>query len=428
MPDIRVHDGPISVFTIRRSQCSRWADIRTFKTRVWGHNFQGKPFQSVSPGKQGPSPKTAPRATIYRYCGAERDDETGFYVMGVRYYCPWLGRWTTADPLGLQAGINLYLYCRAGPVVFSDPSGTEERGANILQTGWDTIKAPFEGGDGGKAAQRTGETEAVNLNRVLDGKTTLSEQFKNPKALESAAAGIRLGQAPSPDPNPVTIGPSHEQGLVDHLNTSEFSPQPFRAIAKFLERTGDWTQETHDVAGKPFPEGYSISTKTNAPKEAAQLGGLVLSVLPPLIAASNIGKAASAADSAAAVARAGAEGAGASFRPPVKAIDPDVEEVFGGSKSGEPTTTLHHGGVLGDEGVQPRAFSTTPDLAHAEQYAKLRGGQVYTFDVPTRTLRELEASGQVQRLQDTLMGTNTSAPEFRFKPNSATLLNQFLRR
>jgi len=50
----------------------------------------------------------------YRYCGSERDDETGFYCMGARYYVPWLGRWTTADPLGPQAGINVYLYC--GPV------------------------------------------------------------------------------------------------------------------------------------------------------------------------------------------------------------------------------------------------------------------------------------------------------------------------
>lgn len=47
--------------------------------------------------------------------------------MGWRYHCPWLGRWTTADPLGLQAGINLYLYCRAGPITFTDPSGEQEQ-------------------------------------------------------------------------------------------------------------------------------------------------------------------------------------------------------------------------------------------------------------------------------------------------------------
>jgi RHS repeat-associated protein len=59
----------------------------------------------------------------YRYTGKERDEETGLDYFGARFYAPWLGRWTTADPLGLQAGLNLYLYGRASPVVFNDPSG-----------------------------------------------------------------------------------------------------------------------------------------------------------------------------------------------------------------------------------------------------------------------------------------------------------------
>ncbi len=62
-------------------------------------------------------------ARRYRYTGKERDEETGLDYFGARYYAPWLGRWTTADPLGLQAGLNLYLYGRASPVVFMDPNG-----------------------------------------------------------------------------------------------------------------------------------------------------------------------------------------------------------------------------------------------------------------------------------------------------------------
>ncbi|MBL9023444.1 MAG: RHS repeat-associated core domain-containing protein, partial [Myxococcales bacterium] len=62
-------------------------------------------------------------ARRYRYTGKERDEETGLDYFGARYYAPWLGRWTTADPLGLQAGLNLYLYGRASPVVMVDPNG-----------------------------------------------------------------------------------------------------------------------------------------------------------------------------------------------------------------------------------------------------------------------------------------------------------------
>ncbi|MFO0553355.1 MAG: RHS repeat-associated core domain-containing protein [Polyangiaceae bacterium] len=62
----------------------------------------------------------------YRYIGRERDEETGFYSMGVRYYAPWLGRWTTADPAGIGAdGPGLYSYCRGNPVGLRDPNGRE---------------------------------------------------------------------------------------------------------------------------------------------------------------------------------------------------------------------------------------------------------------------------------------------------------------
>jgi RHS repeat-associated protein len=59
----------------------------------------------------------------YRYTGKERDDETGLYYHGARYYAPWLGRWVSADPAALADGLNLYNYSHNNPVVFNDPSG-----------------------------------------------------------------------------------------------------------------------------------------------------------------------------------------------------------------------------------------------------------------------------------------------------------------
>src|SRR5690606_24211155 len=61
----------------------------------------------------------------YRFCGKERDDETGLYHMGARYYASWLGRWTSTDPAGFVDGFNLYRYSRNNPVNYSDPNGTE---------------------------------------------------------------------------------------------------------------------------------------------------------------------------------------------------------------------------------------------------------------------------------------------------------------
>jgi len=59
----------------------------------------------------------------YRYTGKERDDESGLYYYGARYYAPWLCRWTAADPSAIKDGLNLYAYVSNGPVAFKDPTG-----------------------------------------------------------------------------------------------------------------------------------------------------------------------------------------------------------------------------------------------------------------------------------------------------------------
>jgi RHS repeat-associated protein len=69
----------------------------------------------------------------YRYTGKERDEETGLYYHGARYYAPWIGRWTAVDPEGTTDGLNLYRYSRGNPIRFSDPAGTQSRDWEIYQ-------------------------------------------------------------------------------------------------------------------------------------------------------------------------------------------------------------------------------------------------------------------------------------------------------
>lgn len=64
----------------------------------------------------------APRR--YRFAAYQRDNETGLYACGARYYAPWLGRWTSPDPLGTADGDNMYAYVQNDPVNWIDPGGT----------------------------------------------------------------------------------------------------------------------------------------------------------------------------------------------------------------------------------------------------------------------------------------------------------------
>jgi RHS repeat-associated protein len=78
----------------------------------------------------------------YRYTGKERDEETGLYYHGARYYICWLGRWTSTDPAMMVDGPNLYNYVRGNPVRWTDPTGSQSSaGANdVLFQGMVTIE------------------------------------------------------------------------------------------------------------------------------------------------------------------------------------------------------------------------------------------------------------------------------------------------
>jgi RHS repeat-associated protein len=79
----------------------------------------------------------------YRYTAKERDEESGFNYHGARYYAPWLGSWTSADPIGLQDGVNVFAYCGNNPVCLFDSTGfqgepqpQEERPIEQLMHDW----------------------------------------------------------------------------------------------------------------------------------------------------------------------------------------------------------------------------------------------------------------------------------------------------
>jgi RHS repeat-associated protein len=59
----------------------------------------------------------------FRFAGKRRDDATGLYYFGMRYYPPWLARWISTDPAGTVDGPNLYAYVQGNPASFTDEAG-----------------------------------------------------------------------------------------------------------------------------------------------------------------------------------------------------------------------------------------------------------------------------------------------------------------
>jgi RHS repeat-associated protein len=62
----------------------------------------------------------------YAWTGRELDTETNLQYNRARYYDGKIGRWTSQDPLGFDAGdSNVYRYVRNKPMTLSDPTGLQ---------------------------------------------------------------------------------------------------------------------------------------------------------------------------------------------------------------------------------------------------------------------------------------------------------------
>jgi RHS repeat-associated protein len=60
-----------------------------------------------------------------RFPGQYYDEESGLHYNWNRYYDPFLGRYIQSDPLGLDAGINFFVYANNRPLTVIDPWGLE---------------------------------------------------------------------------------------------------------------------------------------------------------------------------------------------------------------------------------------------------------------------------------------------------------------
>ena len=63
----------------------------------------------------------------YKYCGKERDEASGLYYYGARYYLAWLCRFMSCDPLQFEyPHYTPYQYAGNKPITFIDLDGKEE--------------------------------------------------------------------------------------------------------------------------------------------------------------------------------------------------------------------------------------------------------------------------------------------------------------
>ena len=74
---------------------------------------------------------TAPSFQPFGFQSGLYDPDTGLVQFGARWYDASTGRWLSKDPILLEGGLNLYVFCGNDPVNFADPWGLCEADEKI---------------------------------------------------------------------------------------------------------------------------------------------------------------------------------------------------------------------------------------------------------------------------------------------------------
>ncbi len=190
----------------------------------------------------------------YRYTGKERDEETSLYYHGARYYAPWLGRWTAADPIGLGDGVNRYKYVQDNPIGKRDPSGSQsqnELGTDLLAN---QLAILIDLGRTTDPMQREAllyELETVNI-ALAEINSAGEPEARGGDLLEAAGRGIK---------RTVTTRVKSAVDAIRNFDPVANAKQTFQdPIGDYLERNIA-TQTFNSIAG--FFEKWSASSEVD---------------------------------------------------------------------------------------------------------------------------------------------------------------------
>ncbi|MBM4164689.1 MAG: hypothetical protein FJ222_09665, partial [Lentisphaerae bacterium] len=120
---IHTGDVPRTFYALRDHQNTVWAWVdesgnvaESYDYDAWGRVL------GIYDG-EGASMAQSAIGNRFLFQGREYSFATGLYHFRARWYDPVTGRWLSNDPIGIEGGLNQYVFCGNDPVNYSDPDG-----------------------------------------------------------------------------------------------------------------------------------------------------------------------------------------------------------------------------------------------------------------------------------------------------------------
>jgi len=159
----------------------------------------------------------------FRLPGQYYDQETGLHYNYFRYYDPTTGRYITPDPIGLEGGINLFVYALNNPHKYADPDGMQVgpiivdppgivpggiRGVTDIIDGLKRLDPSIQ--EGGKGIRNIDDT-------ICDAAKKAEKASKIKKSLDKA-----IQREHTPKTHPEEFGPVRGSPAKKNKETGEF--------------------------------------------------------------------------------------------------------------------------------------------------------------------------------------------------------------
>jgi RHS repeat-associated protein len=194
----------------------------------------------------------------YRFCGKERDEETGLYYYGARYYAAWICRFVSVDPLASKyPQYAPYVYCADNPVKFVDPNGESiDISQTVNDDGKKVVNINFKAKLNNKSGKAISKEEMAGYKERIAG--AIKEYFggeKDDGTIVNINVDIKLdGDPHEPEDrfrhqinivtqcsNPKWMGESEVGGSYMNIRTAVLKNSPSeqgnRNVMNTLERT-----------------------------------------------------------------------------------------------------------------------------------------------------------------------------------------------